>query len=151
MNAFFETMESRTLLSATVSTTQKANLTKLATDLKTIHAQSSVTVEQLRQLDTAIAVAAKSATSKPSAVSVSAFKSELKIALSNGPLTPAETKALAVDFDAILTSAGISKTDAQAVGTDIKGIITASRITKTQAAEIWSDLEAIVATFKANH
>jgi hypothetical protein len=36
MNAFFETMESRTLLSATISATQTANLEKLADDLKAI-------------------------------------------------------------------------------------------------------------------
>jgi hypothetical protein len=151
MNALFETMEPRTLLSATISSTQKANLARLATDLAAIHAQSSVTVAQIHQLDSDIAVALKSATARPSTASVTAFKTELKSALNNGPLTASEIKTLAIDFDAILTSAGISRTAAQAVGTDIKGIITASHITKPQAAEIWSDLEAIVITFEANH
>jgi hypothetical protein len=151
MNAFFETMESRTLMSATISATQKANLQKLAADLSAIHANSSVTVAQLHQLDSDIAVAVKSATSKPSAASVSAFKAELKTTLTSGPITAAEAKALTTDFDAILTSAGISKADAQAVGTDIKGIVTASHVTKAEAQGIWSDLEAIYATFVANH
>jgi hypothetical protein len=151
MNAFFETMEPRTLMSATISSTQKANLTKLATDLEAIHAQSGVTVAQLHQLDSDIAVALKSATSKPSSTSVTAFKSALLKALDSGPLTAAETKALVTDFDAVLTSTGISTTDIQTVGTDIKGIVTASHVTKSQAAEIWSDLEAIVITAQANH
>jgi len=149
MNAFFETMESRTMMS--ISPTQIANLEGLAADLSAIRAKSGVTVAQIHQLNSDIAVAAKAVTSKPSASSVAAFKTELKAALTSGPITVAEVRALGVDYGAVLASAGIPKADVQAVDNDLDGIIVASHITAGEAQGIWSDLEAIYATFVANH
>ena len=60
MTAAFEQLESRTLMSAapTISAAQKQNLQKLATDLKTIHANSSVTTTEITALESAIAAVA---------------------------------------------------------------------------------------------
>jgi hypothetical protein len=151
MNTFFERIEPRMMMSATISPTQKANLEKLATDLAAIHAKSSVTVAQIHQFETDAATALKAATNKPSSASVATLKAELKTTLTSGPLTRKEAKTLITDWNAILTSAGIPESDIQAVGSDVKGIITASHVTIPEAEQVWSDLEAIYATYVANH
>ena len=80
MAGFFESLESRCLLSATttgVTPAEKAALKKLGTDLAAILAKSSVTTTQVLQL-AADAKTALTGATKPSSTSVKALAGELK-------------------------------------------------------------------------
>ena len=145
-----ELIEPRTLFTATIPANQQANLTKLATDLKAIHANSKVTVTELHQLGTDLATALKGAT-RPSAASVNALRTEISAALADGKVTAAEKATISADFSAVLVSADISQAEAKAVSTDLKTILTASGITKADVKLILADLKAIATTFEANH
>ncbi len=146
---FFEQMEQRTLFSA-IPSNQVANLTKLAKDLKAIHASSNVTVTQLHQLGSDVATALKGAT-RPSATSVTTLKTEITSALADGKVTAAEKAVIAADFSAVLVSANVSQANAQAVGADLKSILETSNISKADVKLILADVRAIATTAEANH
>jgi tRNA C32,U32 (ribose-2'-O)-methylase TrmJ len=152
MIATLETLESRTLMSVVpvISAAQKQNLTKLATDLKTIAGNSNVTKTEVSSLVSAIQAVDEVAT-KPNPSLVTKLATDLKTDLKAGPLTAKEKVQLYTDFSNILVSANVPASLAQVVAADAKAILISSNITNADVKLIAGDLTAISKTFKANH
>jgi hypothetical protein len=133
-----ERLEERRLLS-----TLGQDVTKLATDLGSIHAGSSITAAELKAVGSDFQAIAKVAT-KPSASSVAALESELKVVIEQRSITPSEALILEADTVAVLASADIPLSLADQTASDVKAVVTSSGITTSDVELIAGDLSAIV-------
>ena len=128
---------------------QKANFEKLATDVNSIKAGSSVTPEMKQTLADDLKSTLSTA-DKPSEESVEKFAADLSTAIADQKIGAKEAVQLSQDADAILNSADISEEDAEALKNDALEIIDAAAISAEEKEVLKTDLENIASVSRDN-
>jgi hypothetical protein len=138
-----ERLEGRQLMS-----TLGQDVTKLVTDLGTIHARSAVTAAELGAVGSDLQAIAQVAT-RPSSSSVAALTKELQIVIQQGSITPAQLVILEKDVDAVLSTANVPVSLAEQTVSDVGAVISSSGITRSDVKLIAGDIDAIVSDLAA--
>jgi hypothetical protein len=167
MPVFFESVESRLLLSAVpvaahpwpagpaaiiasarpAVSHRRADIQKLLTDLAAIKAHSGITAAQLAALKSDITQIAAVA-SKPNAILVQKLIADAKADAAAGHrLTTAQKMQLGADALAVLESAGVPTGLAVQTVADLGSVVSAAHVTPAEVELIIADLQAIASTF----
>lgn len=131
-----------------LSEAQKANVSKLQTDLKSIQGKSQVTSEMKTQLANDLTAMAEGA-KKPSPETVNKLATDLSTATKDKTISATEQAQLANDLYQVMNSANISQAELTAVVADMQTILKASGVTQADLALIKADTNAIILQFKA--
>ncbi|MEL6105731.1 MAG: dockerin type I domain-containing protein [Planctomycetota bacterium] len=132
-----------------ISDVQRENIRDLLSDLRSIAADSDVTVDQLQQLRSNIRAALENAT-QPDLFLVLGLARDARAAFADGELSDEEQATLSSGLDAVLESASISQSDRDLILADIEALIDSSGITIDDLQTIAQDLIQIRGEFAGN-
>ena len=147
MNPMIEACESRRLMSHTLTTSQRAAMNSLASELIAFHTAHKIPQALVKAVYNDLLQTVKLAHVPSTSVSKKAIAAATA-ALKDGVATSKERSLLAADVTSVLRSAGISKALARTSGTDVNTLFHEARITTADVQSVFGTLVAIGESFK---